>query len=497
MLNMITKEFLHQLTKLLKGRVFTNSAWGVFSNLFQNILFSVFFIVIARKYDTADFANYILANTLYGFVVAFSSLGLGQWFIRTLLETDDKKLLIHQFFKIQIFIGILFYVINIILSYSIYSDTVVRQLSLLIGINVIFDNIIYVIKFLNIAEAQQKKTFIILMIEAALKFLVACCLFVTYIPIIYLAILLILLRFITLNLFIRLGTKNTIQLKELLSVKTNIQEVKKIVLRNWSFIVIGSISVVYWRIGNILISKTLTLNDVANYEISYKLFSMAEILPFIVSSSIFPLFISTLKTSKANALVVYKRAFVAYAAYGLFVFTFILSFSELLIPMLFGEKYSRMPMYCIEMFLTILLFPTALLQANLLVAMKLEKMDMWFNTISLIINVIICLIGLYYFKSLMVVNYAIFFSFFVFHLLQDVLLIRRKIIQPTHSLLFYCTSIIIVSIYNFLLQRFNNVYLFFLFWFFVGAVFLIGYYNRYLKNAKPTLSVEPIQLSEK
>ena len=494
---MIKKDFLLQATTFLKGKVFTNSAWGVFSNLFQNILFSVFFIVIARKYDTADFANYILANTLYGFVVAFSSLGLGQWFIRTLLETDDKKLLIHQFFKIQILIGFLFYVINIILSYSIYSDTIVRQLSLLIGINVIFDNIIYVIKFLNIAEGQQKKTFIILSVEALLKFLVACLLFVTYIPIIYLAILLILLRFITLNLFIRLGTKNTIQLRQLLSAKTNIQEVKKIVLRNWSFIVIGSISVVYWRIGNILISKTLTLNDVANYEISYKLFSMAEILPFIVSSSIFPLLISTLKKSKSNALVIYKRAFIAYAAYGLFVFTFILSFSELLIPMLFGEKYARIPMYCIEMFLTILLFPTALLQANLLVAMKLEKTDMWFNAISLIINIIICLIGLYYFKSLMVVNYAIFFSFLVFHLLQDVLLIRRKIIQPTHSLLFYCTSIAIVSVYYFLAQRFNTIYLFFLFWFFVATVFLIGYYNKYVKSAKSILSVEPVQFSEK
>lgn len=494
---MIKKDFFLQVTKALKGKVFTNSAWGVFSNLFQNILFSIFFIVIARKYDTADFANYILANTLYGFVVAFSSLGLGQWFIRALLETDDKKLLIHQFFKIQILIGLLFYIINILLSYTIYTDTIVRQLSLLIGINVIFDNIIYVIKFLNIAESAQKKTFIILSVEAALKFLMACLLFITYIPIIYLAILLIFLRFITLNLFIRWGTKNTIQLRQLLSVKTEIREVKRIVLKNWSFIIIGSISVVYWRIGNILISKTLTLNDVANYEISYKLFSMAEILPFIVSTSVFPLLISTLKTSKANAFVIYKRVFMAYAAYGLFVFTFIFSFSELLIPMLFGEKYSGIPMYCIEMFLTILLFPTALLQANLLVAMKLEIMDMWFNAISLIINVIVCLIGLYYFKSLMVVNYAIFFSFLVFHLLQDVLLIRRKIIQPIHSLLFYCTTILVVSIYYFLAQWFNTIYLFFLFWFVVTTVFLIGYYNRYLKSAKSTLSVESILLSEK
>ena len=45
-----------------KSKIFSNSAWGVFSNLLQNILFSIFFLVVARKYSTSDFANYIIAN---------------------------------------------------------------------------------------------------------------------------------------------------------------------------------------------------------------------------------------------------------------------------------------------------------------------------------------------------------------------------------------------------------------------------------------------------
>jgi O-antigen/teichoic acid export membrane protein len=491
---MIKNDFLNQVKILLKGKVFTNSAWGIFSNLFQNILFSIFFIVLARKYNTSDFANYILANTLYGFVVAFSSLGLGQWFIRMLLETDDKQALVYKFFKIQILIGLLFYVINIVLTYSIYDSVVIRHLSLLIGINVIFDNIIYVIKFLNIAELEQKKSFIILTIEAVLKFFVACLLFITYIPIIYLSIILIFLRFITLNIFIRWGTTNKIQLVQILKVKLNIEEVKKIVLANWSFIVIGSISVVYWRIGNILISKLLTLNDVANYEISYKLFSMAEILPFIVSTSIFPLFIKTLKKSKSITYKLYKKAFFAYSAYGLFVFTFIFSFSDSLIPILFGQKYSGTPFYCKEMFLTILIFPTALLQANLLIAMKQEKMDMWFNAVSLLINVIISVIGLYFFKSLIVVNYAIFFSFLIFHLLQDVLLAIRKITKPTHALMFYLITSIVVLVYYLLAQWFNTFFLFFIFWFCIAVLFAIVYFKLYLKNTKSIVSLETIDL---
>ena len=82
------------ISSKLQSSLFKNSLWGVMSNIFQNILFSVFFIVVARRYTTEDFANYIIANTLYSFVVGFSSLGLGQWFIREMINTDDKHKLI-------------------------------------------------------------------------------------------------------------------------------------------------------------------------------------------------------------------------------------------------------------------------------------------------------------------------------------------------------------------------------------------------------------------
>jgi O-antigen/teichoic acid export membrane protein len=493
---MMKNDLLNQLSAVIKGKVFTNSAWGIFSSLFQNILFSIFFVVIARRYNTDDFANYILANTLYGFVVAFSSLGLGQWFIRTLLETDEKKELIYKFFKIQIIIGLVFYVINIILSYSIYDSVIIRQLSLLIGINIVFDNIIYVIKFLNIAELEQKKSFIILTIEASLKFLIACLLFITYIPILYLSIILICLRFITLNIFISWGTSKNIQLRRIISVQLNFEEIKKIIIANWSFIVIGSISVVYWRIGNILISKILTLTDVANYEISYKLFSIAEILPFIVSTSVFPLLINTLKSNKSNVYNLYKKAFVAYSVYGILVFTFIFSFSDMLIPILFGKKYAVTALYCKEMFLTILIFPTALLQANLLIAMKHEKIDMWFNAVSLFVNIVITIIGLYFIKSLIVVNYAIFFSFLVFHVLQDIFLVIRKITKPIHALLFYIITSIVISGYYLIASWYNAVYLFFIFWACVTVSFIIFYYKLLLKKNETVISPNPIELKD-
>jgi O-antigen/teichoic acid export membrane protein len=487
-MNMMNK-LVSSVSSKFKSNLFKNSLWGVLSNVFQNILFSVFFIVIAREYSTDDFAHYIIANTLYAFVVGFASLGLGQWFIRELINTENKDELIDKFFKIQLYIGFIFYAVNVGLAFTLYESQLIRSLSLLIGINVIFDNFIYVIKFINIARYEQRKTFVILTVEAVLKFLIACILLIHPISIVYLALLLILLRVITLNLFIKFGSSNTINLRHILSVKVSFSEVKKIIGDNWAFVIIGSISVIYWTIGNLLVSKILALRDVANYEVSYKLFSMAEILPVIVSTSIYPLLINAFKDGVHQMHGVYKKAFLVYGLYGLLAFTFIYSYADLVIPFLFGEKYIETPRYCKEMFLTILIFPTALLQANVLVTMKLEKLDMWCNIVSLAVSLLLCGIGFYYFKTLSVVNYAIFFSFLAFHIIQDVVLIKRKITTIAHVLTFYLCSSCIVAGYYLLAEQFNKEWLFFIFWGMAGVAALGIFFI--LKRNNKALTVFP------
>jgi O-antigen/teichoic acid export membrane protein len=483
MLNRLSVSFF----KILKTTVFKNSFWGISSNIFQNILFSIFFIVVARKYSTTEFSNYVIANTLYAFVLSFSSLGLGQWFIRELLNIEDQRQLINKFFKIQLYIGLVFYVVNIILSYTLYEDKLIRHLSLLIGVNVIFDNVIYVIKQVNIAQLEQRKTFIILTIEAFLKFLIGCLLFIFPIPILYFCVILIFLRLITLNLFIKIGSSNIVNLGKILTVKIELSVVKKIIASNWYFIIIGSVSIIYWRIGNILVSKILTLKDVAIYEISFKLFSMAEILPVIISSSVYPLLIKAFSNHKRDLQAVYKKAFIPYLFFGLFTYTFIYSFSDFFIPFLFGEKYMMASLYCKEMFLTILIFPTALLQANVLIAMKMERLDMIFNVVSLLINLLICAVCFYFFKTLSVVNYAIFFSFVIFHLLQDILLIRKKVSEIKNVLLFYLSTACVVFTYQFLAEAFNKYLLFFYFWPFLILIFLLNY-SRFYKTEKALLT---------
>jgi O-antigen/teichoic acid export membrane protein len=138
---------------------------------------------------------------------------------------------------------------------------------------------------------------------------------------------------------------------------------------------------------------------------------------------------------------------VCYLLFGVLVYSAVYSFADVLIPLAFGARYATASVYARQMFLTILVFPTAFLQGNVLLAMKLERRDMWLNVVLLGLNGSICVAGLHYFPSLGVVNAALFLSFAIFHLLQDALLIRRGVATLRHALSFHITAAAFVLSY--------------------------------------------------
>lgn len=483
---MLNLACLVTLRKKYIDKLSVNIIWGLLSNLLQNLLYSAFFIVIARKYNSQDFASYILSNTLYGILLAFSSLGLGQWFIRTYITSKNNLELVYQFLKIQIIIGLLFYLFNVFLAYLIYTTPLIRNLSVIIGINIIFDNIIYVLKYVNMAKFEQKRTFLIFTIEAFLKFLIACLLFLSPMPILYLSFILIALRLVSLYLFIQYGTTDRIRLMQIIMLPIHFKEIKEIVGKNLFFIIIGSISVIYWKLGNLFISKFLTLKEVAIYEISFKFFSIAEILPTIASSTVFPLLVTLYSDKSRVDHSYFQKSFWFYAVFGLLAYTAMYSYGDIILPFLFSEKYISAVRYCNQMFLTILIFPTALLQANLLIALQLEKIDMWLNIASLLFNVVFSIVGLYFFKDLSYINYAIFFSFFLFHLAQDYYLIKNNIYKIMHSVKFYLASLFIVLFFHIASSVVNKYAFFVIFW---SIVFFVYVYYNILKQRRITNTV--------
>src|SRR4051812_45002396 len=96
-------------SRALRSPLLKNSMWGIMANIFQTLFVSLFFVIIARKYVTNDFAQFLIATTIYQLVAAFSSMGLGHWFIREFDIEIDKLVFTSKFLKLQIGLGILFY----------------------------------------------------------------------------------------------------------------------------------------------------------------------------------------------------------------------------------------------------------------------------------------------------------------------------------------------------------------------------------------------------
>lgn len=467
-----------------KNPIFKNSSWGVIAQLSQSIFLSLFFVIIARIYSTPVFANYIVVTVLYQLITAISSLGLSQWFIREMAQTSDRNDLVSRFFKIQFYLGLFFYIICVTSAYLIYDDSQIYYLAILLGLNIVFDNLINAIRCLNVANFEQKKTFVILTIESIIKFLTACVLFIYPFSIVVLIIVLIITRFISLNLFLAFGSSKLVSLKKLINYKVYFKDVRDLVLLNWPFIIIGGVSIINWRISTIIISKVLSAMDIANYEISYKLFSIAQILPVIISTSVFPALIKLYNEGDREGFRhLYRKVHIYYLLFGLFSYTFIYCFADLLLPFGFGSNYSETSVYTKQMFLTILVFPTALLQANILIAMKLEKADMILNIIILIINASLCLFGLYFIKSLAVVNFSIFIAFLVFHVLQDWLLVKKRISSLRHLVEFYSITLLTIILFKTASRFIEPMIIFLIYWISIGVYFWVR------KNKLTVLSI--------
>ncbi len=444
------------LTRLNSSSLIKNSFWGLSATFFQSVFLSLFFIILARKYSTDQFADFLIATSIYQIVVAFSSMGLGQWFIREYNQQPDRILFLNKFLKIQLYLGGIFYLVNIGLAYVLYPEGQIRLLILILGINILLDNLIYSFRNLNIAESFQSKSAQIFFIDGFLRLAISCVLFVYPISIVTLTLLLLAVRLITINSFIRKATTHQVTIKGLLSCKISINDIKEQILQNWHFVVIGSLSILFGRISNIIISKFLLPQDVVNYEIAFKIFTLFLIIPSVVSASLFPLFIKHFNSGEFGKLRSnYQNAFSGYLLFAMLSYAFVYSFADAIVPFAFGDNYSS-AVVCVKlMFLSFVLFPTILLQANLIIAMKMERSDMIFNFLSLVIHLAGCFVGLYFIKSLDVINYSVLISFISFHILQDALLIRKGMTSIKKCVIAYTGIAVFIFSYQYLTTNFN------------------------------------------
>lgn len=459
-----------------------NSLWGLFAQISQSVLLSFFFVLLARIYAPYQFSNFIVATVFYQLFAAFSTFGLNQWYIRQYVGEQQTDQMTGRYFSIQFRFGLLFYILSIGFAFLLYQDKAIRVLYLLLGMNIFFDNIISAIKSINIAEQDQKKTFIITGADALGKLLIVALAFLLPITVEWLALLLILYRLLTLRFFLSFGTDNAVSLSGLLASRVSLSLIKAIIVDNWAFVVIGALSIINWRFGTILISKTLSPLDVANYEIGYRFFSIVQMVAVAVIGTAFPLLAKYWSGQEVESFrSLYWKLHHGAVVYGCLAFSFLFFFAGDIIPLLFKSTYSGAVHATKLMSATILIFPVAFLQANVLVAANRERADMVLNCINLGVNVCGALIGVLVIKSAGAVMVSIFISFILFHVAQEILLINMGLSSVWKALVLYL-FLFSVLFYHYLAPSYLNKAILF-----PGfSILVIGLYyllERYQKTA--------------
>lgn len=416
------------------------SSWGLISTAVQVLAMTAFFVLVAHHYSKLDLAKFMVANTVYQLMASISTLGLSSWFIRE-REQDTSGNAPAAFLRVQLVSGSVFFLLTAATG-CFYADSTIRELLLLLGVTILADSFLYSVKSLAISQDRQQNVVRLQLLDAGARLLAVGGAIVLHASIVTMVTGLVGLRLVVAAGYATSGRAQDFAIGRLFSNGIPWRQMGVIVGRNWYFVVLGSVSLLYWRTSNFLVFNFLSLHDVANYEVAFRVFSIAQMLPIVVAGSLLPRLVMLLsqgQEARAKRLMAFscRLGFV----YGLLVWSIIQSFGGYLIPFVFGAQYQDAQPAAAHMAFTLLLFPTGILQASLLTALKLERKDMWFNVISLAACIVFAVGGLFFVaRALWVVNLAIFASFLLFHLCQDVLLVRRQFIRPRQLLLSYALA---------------------------------------------------------
>jgi hypothetical protein len=120
--------------------------------------------------------------------------------------------------------------------------------------------------------------------------------------------------------------------------------------------------------------------------------------------------------------------------------------------------------------------------------MNREKLDMKLNMISLIVNLILSMAGTILIGKIFVVNYSIFIAFLVFHVLQNIYLVRSNVLSINEVMKNYAVLITIVISFEYVNKVVESKLLFFYYWIAIiitaGSIIIIKQRIKLVANNK-------------
>lgn len=442
---------------------------GIISNLLQNIFFSFFFIILVRHYDKTNLGYYIIGNFLYATLSSIAALGIGNSYVRNYKNASDKKKVLSEFLQLMTISSICFMLINVFTSHILYNQNEIHVLSYILGLHIFIDNVFYAVRYHQFGTDRQKIAYRLLVADSIIKLVVAGLLLFFDITIIKLLVFVSFFRILVLIFTWRYYMNPHNFLDTLLSEKMNLFKLVKLIKTEHTFIIISFLAILNWRTGSFYISKYFSIEDVTEYEIAFKLFSITYMVPVVVSNALYPRFVS-LQKDMHSLYKLYRGSFIFLLLFGTGTYTFMHAFAEQIIHFLFGTNHINAVEYAKDIFLIMLPYPIIQLQASYLVAGGGEVYDLWGNLLVCCTTIILGYIFLRYYHEVTAVIYSLFLSFIVFIVFQEVVLNKYRKSFALSNLLLYGITAIGIFCFHLLVKATNHSIAFPLFW----SVTIIG-----------------------
>ena len=412
--------------------ILSNTISGVSANVLQNIFLGAFFIILTKSIGLNKFSEYVIGNAVYQIVGAFSTMGLANFFIREYVQKNKEEYSTINFFGTELMLSLVGFLLIITLSLTLYKNNLfIIQVTTILGINILFDNLIYCVKAIHIAEKTQLAFLKITLFESLIKLLLAILFY--YIPFNFMVFILLLvgariftllLSYKSMPLEIKKEISKFIQINSI-SKAIKFKKIKHLIYEGRIYVIIGSVNIIFWRINSLLLSKLATKADVGLYEIAYKFFSIAQILPVILLGTIYPI-LSKNYSDRNSYLTIAKKTYQQILLFSIYTTLFAYFLCPYFIDLFFGTEYNGAIKLTQHMFFALIPFSLSLVQAYILLSSNNEKLDMWLNIFNVLLNTILAFILIKLIGSLGSVT-AITISFILFYILQSIILKRKKI----------------------------------------------------------------------
>ncbi len=417
----------------MSNSFFSNTIWGVTSNILQNVFLGIFFILLTKSIGLSKFSEYVIGNSLYQIVAAFSTMGLGNYFIREFVQKEtNKNYSVLHFFVTEFILSLIGFIFIILLSIILYlDDKFIITVSVVLGINILFDNLIYSIKSIHLAENTQKIIVKITLLESFVKLILGFIYF--YLPFDFVLFILILVFARILTLIQAFSSLSSVIKREILismeyKILINVIKFKKIkyfIFKGRIFFIIGAVNIIFWRINSLLLSKLTSKIDVGLYEIAYKFFSIAQIIPVILLSTIYPIMAKHF-SDKNTYLIISQKIYLQILIFSVYTTLFAYYLCPYFIEYFFGNDFKGSIILTQHMFFALIPFSLSLFQAYMLLSSNNEIIDMWLNIFNIFFNTILGYILIILTGSVGSVS-SITISFCLFYILQAFILKRKKL----------------------------------------------------------------------